>query len=88
MEPMRYCYGTRSIATFTEKLVNIRQCFTFPIFFPRLACHYKSFNPWHGNRYREISQIEEKQKTCRENILTAPFEKEERKARQLFAYLL
>jgi len=57
-------------------------------FFPRLACHYKSFNPWHGNRYREISQVEEKQKTYRENILTAPFEKEEREASQFFVYLL
>jgi hypothetical protein len=57
-------------------------------FFPRLACHHKSFNPWHENRFREISQIEEKQKTYRENILMAPYEKEERKGRQLFVYLL
>jgi len=39
---MRYYYGTRSIATFTEKLVNIRQCFTFPISFKNLIAIIKA----------------------------------------------
>jgi len=38
---MRYYYGTRSIATFTEQVVNIQQCITFPICFQDLLAIIK-----------------------------------------------
>jgi hypothetical protein len=43
---MRYYYGTRSIATFTEQFINIRQCITFPISFHDLLAIIKALT--HG----------------------------------------